>query len=281
MIAPTHMAFGGLTALLLGAEPYPAASMAALGSLLPDVDTQNSMIGRMVPGSWWLESRFGHREFLHSLTFWLPLLWIGLWFPLMGWIVWGAISHTLLDTLNIWGVRLFWPSHRLAVFGGKNMRFRVGSPAEMVFLIVLMLATYGVYRVQEIGGFRAFVGFTGAYQVAANTALKAGLKGVEISGTWRKPGGQIVEDLTLLVIGKEGNKENVKLALWDVQAQKVVRPFQDLHPLHTRARVLTWEWHTHFSSLPVVATGDVFYYTNYRWGVARAGDWVMGVIKWR
>ena len=38
MIAPTHIAFGTLTAFLIGATPQQAI-LAAIGSLLPDIDT--------------------------------------------------------------------------------------------------------------------------------------------------------------------------------------------------------------------------------------------------
>ncbi len=279
MIAPTHLAFATVTAFSLGASPIQAVWV-AIGSLLPDIDTPKSIIGRVFPWSWWLESQFGHRGVIHSLILWLPLLAIGFWFPSAGWLIWGSITHILLDTVNIAGVRLFYPSHRLAIFGGRNMRIPVGSPAEMILFIFLTVSAYGAYWVQNQGGWRNLVGYTGSYEIAAQIAIKAGLNGSIIKGTWRKQGGEIIENLPLLVIGKEGSGELVKLALWDTTHQKIIRPYQTLYPLHVRAYVQEWQWQTHYSSVPMEATGDLFYKPKDKWGFAQAGDTVIGTFKW-
>lgn len=160
MIAPTHIAFASLSALLFGANPVQA-SVCAVGSLVPDIDSPNSTIGKVFPFSWWLEARFGHRGFTHSLILWFPLLFVGFLFPVAGWLVFGAITHCLLDCASIAGVRLFYPSHRIAVFGGRNFRIKVGSASEMVLMIVLFLCVYGVVYVQQMGGWRSLLGLKG------------------------------------------------------------------------------------------------------------------------
>lgn len=94
------------------------ASMAALaaGSLVPDIDISTSGIGRWLkPLSSPIERTFGHRTITHSLvglvllglvTSWLLLLSPQAWL----WLLVGAASHVLLDTHNIQGVRLLYPS---------------------------------------------------------------------------------------------------------------------------------------------------------------------------
>ena len=107
MTAGTHLAGAVLTASLLrgfGLElDFPEACVCLLGSLLADVDTTISGVGKFVkPLSSAIETRFGHRTITHSLTFSLvlalvlyPLL---LWQPAAYWaFLWGYLSHLLLD----------------------------------------------------------------------------------------------------------------------------------------------------------------------------------------
>lgn len=279
MLAPTHIAFGSIIAFSLGATPTQAIFV-IIGSLLPDSDTTKSIIGRLFPWSWLLNSYFGHRGFIHSLTLWLPLLIVGYWLPLFGWLVTGAISHIMLDTLNISGVHLFYPSHRLAVFGGRNMRFSVGSSIEMVFFVCLSITAYGTYWIQSNGGWRNLVGLIGSYEIASKTAIKSGLHGVIIQGKWRKTGGEVIENYSFLVIGKEGKGKEIKLALWDEQTKRIVRAYKHIYPLHVRAYKQEWQWQTHYSSIPMEATGDIFYKPNNKWGYAQTGNTVIGLFKW-
>ena len=98
----------------MGAEPGIAgAATLAAGSLLPDIDSQHSGLGRMVkPLSGLLERKFGHRTITHSalgllgfgvLSSWLLLIYPGVWV----WLLIGVMSHILLDTANVSGVRLY------------------------------------------------------------------------------------------------------------------------------------------------------------------------------
>ncbi len=132
--------------------------IAAVTSLLPDIDLPPSKIGRLfwfiaVP----LEHRFGHRTLTHSLLMLgvvavisYPLAWLQ---PLYwGCVVGGYGSHLWIDMLNIRGVDLFWPSPvRLVAPGNRNWRIAVGSKAEMMLLSVLLALTVALYPLSHIG----------------------------------------------------------------------------------------------------------------------------------
>lgn len=104
-----------------------SGALAAIASLLPDLDLPPAKIGRLfgfisVP----LERRFGHRTLTHSALMLLavaalaaPLGWMA---PLyFGSVVGGTWSDRWLDMLNVRGVDLFWPSsHVQHVIAGSR-----------------------------------------------------------------------------------------------------------------------------------------------------------------
>ena len=141
MKAATHLAFAGVvgvTAAGFGANPGLAAGAAlALGSLLPDLDTAHSGLGRWVkPVSRSLERRFGHRTLTHSLLGMVLLACGSSWLLLLNpalfwWLLIGYASHLLLDTANIAGVPLLWPLKLQFWFvGNRSWRVPYGSPKE-------------------------------------------------------------------------------------------------------------------------------------------------------
>lgn len=138
MQAATHLA-GGLCALALargfGLEVGPwEVGAALLGSLLPDVDTTTAGAGRYVrPLAAWIETRFGHRTITHGLLFAAActlLLWpLGPSVALA--LLYGVLSHLLLDTMNVNGVPLLWPWRLQFWFlPNRSSRIRYGSPQE-------------------------------------------------------------------------------------------------------------------------------------------------------
>jgi inner membrane protein len=159
----THLAFvsvlylGGAT--LFGYRPdWVSWALAAVASLLPDVDLPPAKIGRLF---WFLsgplERRFGHRTITHSAIgiaavalLAAPLWWVA---PLYFWaVVGGYWSHLWLDMLNVRGVDLFWPSPlRLVTPGNRNWRLEVGSKGEMVLLSGLLVAAAALYPLSHIG----------------------------------------------------------------------------------------------------------------------------------
>lgn len=151
MRAATHLAFAGLTGVIasgFGLAPDLAGAAAlAAGSLLPDIDTPSSDIGRFIkPVSSLLERHVGHRTLTHSLLglaglalLSSPLLLV--WPPVWSWLLIGMLTHILLDTCNIMGVPLFWPA-RLETVLMHNRAWRVpyGSPKEFTWLGCIALS---------------------------------------------------------------------------------------------------------------------------------------------
>ncbi|MCF7970287.1 MAG: metal-dependent hydrolase [Methylococcaceae bacterium] len=163
MLAGTHIAFSSV--LYLGGATvfeYETSiinwAIAALFSLMPDIDLPTSKVGRplffiSVP----LEKRFGHRTITHSLigVGILSALASPLYFtyPLAFWaIVGGYWSHLQIDMANIRGVDLFWPSAIRVVMPGKiKFRLEVGSKAEMIVMCSLLVFCLGLYPMSNLG----------------------------------------------------------------------------------------------------------------------------------
>jgi endonuclease YncB( thermonuclease family) len=139
----------------------PEASCAAAASLLPDADHPRSWLGRRLGStSEYLNRRFGHRGFLHSLTA-LMLITVVLGAPL--WPITGSPatavavfvgfgSHLFADTMTLGGVRLFWPHRGIAVFPGRDeYRVVTGSGSETVFLVVVLVLAVLFFFVSRTG----------------------------------------------------------------------------------------------------------------------------------
>ena len=163
MTLGTHVAFASVLylggATLFGYKPDGIGwLLAAIASLLPDIDLPPARMGRLfwfvsVP----LERRFGHRSLTHfavSLAaiaaLAAPLWWVA---PLYFWAVVGGYgSHRWIDMLNVRGVDLFWPSPvRRVTPGNRNWRFAVGSKAEMILLAGLLALTVALYPLSHLG----------------------------------------------------------------------------------------------------------------------------------
>ncbi|MGO5115353.1 metal-dependent hydrolase [Candidatus Avoscillospira sp. LCP25S3_F1] len=96
----THVTAGLTAALLTPNLSIPAMAALTLGSILPDIDHRDSLVGRHVPI---LPRLLKHRGVTHSLLF--AVLCYGLYPPLGA----GVLLHLLLDVLNPAGVALLWP----------------------------------------------------------------------------------------------------------------------------------------------------------------------------
>lgn len=144
MQAATHLAGAALTAAVcrgFGLEVGPPELLALVaGSLLPDVDTTTSGAGKFIkPVSGWIESKFGHRTVTHSLLFTVlfSALLLPLGVPVAGAMLWGILSHLLLDSLNVNGVPLLWPSRLMFWFWpSRSMRIKYGSTGESTVALV-------------------------------------------------------------------------------------------------------------------------------------------------
>lgn len=174
MNAKGHIAVG-LTAYttVMGVTLFvdPSASISALsfglglgavtvGSVLPDIDTPRSTIGRMVkPVSRWLSSHYPHRTVTHNALF--ILAWfifakvIGL--HVLWALAWGIFGHIFIDSFSWQGVLWTYPLKQWSHYrsGGQYKKgrpyhkgYKVGGPFEKVvyhwcwiYLSVLMLVT--------------------------------------------------------------------------------------------------------------------------------------------
>ena len=182
MMASTHLAFGlfsatGLFALFSQSlhRELPAVGAVILGALLPDVDTPQSALGRLLPFlSIPLERRWGHRSLSHSLLAVAGLALLGL--PLWGYyrgsvyaaLLLGYLSHLLADCATKSGVPLFYPHPLQCVLPG-NPRYRVttGSLAERGLLLGLLLLLGLVFPLSSLGGVWQAVRYLLATQPAA------------------------------------------------------------------------------------------------------------------
>ena len=126
MMARTHVAFGILVGLFF-ITPYSFfnkivfMAFIIIGSLLPDIDTPKSKLGKKIkPIAHLFSFVFGHRGILHSI--WLPaaLLIIHYYFfsnTILFALAIGCISHLVLDSFTIQGINFIHPFQKLHVSG--------------------------------------------------------------------------------------------------------------------------------------------------------------------
>lgn len=100
-----------------------------LGSVLPDIDKSNSLLGRKFKIVGWLSK---HRGFFHSVFFGF-IISAGLWFvrPELGYGLFGGfLSHLLLDGLTKEGILFFGIKTRGPI--------KVGGIVENLFFAFLL-----------------------------------------------------------------------------------------------------------------------------------------------
>lgn len=166
MTAPTHIAFGLLT--VAGSFSFfslplhrnlPAIACAIMGSVLPDIDSPRSYIGRVLPfASIPIERQWGHRTITHSLLCLFALsviIWPLLIFqtPCYAALLLGYLSHLIADCATKSGVPLFYPNPAACVFpGSAKYRIKTGSTGERCLLIGLVVMLLISLPVLHIGG---------------------------------------------------------------------------------------------------------------------------------
>lgn len=106
MVGKTHLG-GGVLASILICNNFVSALMLMFGSILPDIDHQNSFLGKNIP---LIPKLFKHRGFTHSLLF-AFIIWI-----FNQWVAYGILIHIFLDMMTHNGVALLYPN-------GNKMRF--------------------------------------------------------------------------------------------------------------------------------------------------------------
>ena len=119
----------------------------ALFSILPDIDTTKSAIGKICyPVSWVLYRKFGHRTITHSFLF-LIFIW-ALFYALFRFgiipntdlvkiAVFSTIGHFVFDMITVSAIPLFYPfyKNRCVVPANPKIRFKSGDwKSEMVVM---------------------------------------------------------------------------------------------------------------------------------------------------
>lgn len=141
MTAPNHIAGGivitGIAGSFMGvnilSSPWYIA-VAAVASILPDIDHTKSIIGKMVyPIARYINRRWGHRTITHSAIFWIfaCLVFNALFQDRELGIIFAVSygTHLLLDMVTIQGIPLLYPFKRnpFVLPGEKNYRFKTGN----------------------------------------------------------------------------------------------------------------------------------------------------------
>jgi inner membrane protein len=269
----THLAFASVLylggATLFGYKPDGIGwLLAAIASLLPDIDLPPAKIGRLfwfvaVP----LERRFGHRTLTHSAVMLLavaalaaPLLIVQ---PLYFWAVIGGYwSHLWIDMLNVRGVDLFWPSPvRLVTPGNRNWRFAVGSKGEMGLLSMLLALTVALYPLSHLGFRDALQALLKSFDIAVEQYAR-------VSGThWYDLELTATDNLTLERIRCRcpvvGTWKNGFIVLHEGQPRAVGKSEAHHHLLPIAARLVQGE------PLRVVAERVAMQGHTLRWLVSR------------
>jgi inner membrane protein len=146
MTAPTHIlagtVFTGIMCSFYNINLFQKTEyiiICALLSILPDIDTTKSLVGKIFyPLAWFIGRRFGHRTLTHSLIFVLTVWTLltamtGLEIITDPGIIkislFALVSHIIIDMLTLQGVPFFYPFMRNAcvIPGNPAYRFRTGD----------------------------------------------------------------------------------------------------------------------------------------------------------
>ncbi len=167
MITPTHISFSQPFYYLSGifwnvAITPQGALIAAICSLIPDLDTPQSIIGRAFPNpSNWISQEFGHRSITHAfitqLIIWL-ILAILVNFDYITTntaiaIASGWFSHSCADMITKTGVFFFWPSrsHRQVAWANPKFRTETMGFGEWWWSITMFAISVPLFLI-AIGG---------------------------------------------------------------------------------------------------------------------------------
>ena len=173
MTSSSHLASSAFfylaaTALLESFINIEGLAVTAAGSLLPDIDTPTSSIGRpFFPLARWINQKIGHRTVTHSFVgmaifavLVLGATWLlspgatqGSTLQYYGWLlILGYGSHILVDTLNKTGVELFWPCKlRCVFFYNEHYRIASAGSGDYWFMTVCLILNLGMYPLARDG----------------------------------------------------------------------------------------------------------------------------------
>ena len=171
MMTKTHAAMSiALTSLVMGsADPFVLATAGA-ASLLPDLDTSTSILGRLCsPLSRAIEGRFPHRTLTHSFLATIalaalswPLRWAGqgagpgLWRAL----VFGFFFGWFGDVFTRSGVAAFYPATgaRLVIPRNPRLRLATGTRGEYLVFGLFVCVLAASVHLNTAGGLMRTIG---------------------------------------------------------------------------------------------------------------------------
>ncbi len=150
------------TAAITGSSDPIAIGIGGIAGLLPDVDGSKSPAGRILyPLSKYLEKRFPHRSFTHSILASIVLSAICYGFSYAGWlssehahaVVIGYTFGYLSDLITKSGIQMLYPaSLRCVVPGNRNLRLSTGSNVEYGILTIVLALLILVLNINTRGG---------------------------------------------------------------------------------------------------------------------------------
>ena len=161
MMSITHATFSvSLTSIVLGTANPAILGISAIASLLPDIDTSKSFIGRLFfPISRWIETNTVHRGITHSffatgmitlITY--PISAFGyshIWQAIILGYFWGWFA----DVFTKSGVEAFYPSRgRLIIPRNPHLRLGTRSRGEWFLLMVLVAIAFISININSAGG---------------------------------------------------------------------------------------------------------------------------------
>lgn len=131
-----------------------ALALYFLGSLLPDIDTSQSTIRKLIPFGHKTKRRNEdegispfHRTWTHSVWPVIGLSVLAYFVPICFWLVFGYFGHLLMDSVSNMGICWLYPFQRYwsapngarVANGHKLKLYRANTPAEGVVVCVVCL----------------------------------------------------------------------------------------------------------------------------------------------
>lgn len=128
-----------------------------LGSLLPDIDSEVSTLGKH------FHLPLEHRTWTHSIWFLIPLGVFAWYHPFGRWLFAGYFLHLIFDSVSVAGICFFYPFQKYRKYGSgafvaKNHRiklYRSGKISEgvfVVFMVCLFLCVGAYFGFYKYGG---------------------------------------------------------------------------------------------------------------------------------
>ncbi len=176
MISTTHITFAEFIFLLLLTTTGVVLNAAnvlviAFASMLPDIDTTASMIGKIMPFcSVPIERRFGHRTLTHSLFMIVIIAVVGIPIYFLKQDLYicsiiGYASHPLLDTATVNGVKLFYPFSKVKCVFPMEMnhphsyRIQTGSRLDIMLSCLFFIGCIPTFFIAS-QGYERFIRLT-------------------------------------------------------------------------------------------------------------------------